>query len=79
MAKSIGAVDKKAHNDIKIECLEGFSPKEQVEKTAESFAAISNEYEPVDLNKLPAYLPHDKPPELSVYSVYLKIQKQKNT
>ena len=79
MAKRIGAVDRNGQSDIKIECLEGFTPEEQVEKIAESFAAISNEYDPVDLKQLPSYLPHEKPPELSVYKVCLKIQKQKNT
>ena len=79
MAKRIGAIDKTEQGDIKIECLEGISPEEQVEKIAESFAAISNEYDPMDLDKLPAYLPHEKLPELSVYEVYRKIQTQKKT
>ena len=62
-----------------IECLEGLSPKEQVQRVAESFAAVSQEYSPIDLPKLPAYLPSEKPPQLQVYKVCRKIQAQKRT
>jgi hypothetical protein len=79
MAKRIGAIDPFSEGDIKIECLEGLDPQQQVQKVAESFAAVSNEYEPVDLNRLPAYLPSEEPPQLEVYKVYKKIQSQKKT
>ena len=74
MAKRIKAINIKEQGDIKIECLECVNLEEQVKKIAESFAAISNEYDPVDIDKLPAYLPHEQPPNLSVYEVYRKIQ-----
>ena len=54
-------------------------PQEQVQKVAESFAKVSQEYSPTDLTKLPAYLPTEEPPQLHVYEVYLKIQSQKRT
>jgi hypothetical protein len=40
---------------------------------------VSQQYEPVDLKKLPAYLPAERPPVLEVYKVYRKIQGQKKT
>ena len=79
MAKRIGAVDKKSQGDINIERLDGLAPEEQVEKIAESFAAISNEYEYIKLEELPAFLPAEESPQISVYNVYKKIQNQKKT
>ena len=79
MAKKIGAVDKNSQGDLFIECLEGLDPAEQVEKVAQSFAAVSCEYEAVKLELLPAYLPAEEPPQLQVYFVYQKIQNQKRT
>jgi hypothetical protein len=79
MAKRIGATDQKDQKELRIESIENLSPQEQVEKVAESFAAVSKEYDPVDLAKLPAYLPAEEPPSIEVYKVYRKIQTQKKT
>ena len=79
MAKRIGAISQETTGELIIECLEGLTPQEQVQKVAESFAAVSNEYEPVDTTQLPAYLPSEEPPQLQVYKVYRKIQSQKKT
>ena len=59
--------------------MEGLNPVQQVEKVAQSFAAVSCEYEPVRLELLPAYLPAKEAPQLQVYSVYKQIQIQKKT
>ena len=58
-----------------MECVEGLSPQEQVEIVAKSFAAVSNLYEPMNLKLLPAHIPAEKPPQLSLYKVYKSIQK----
>ena len=79
MAKQIGAADKNNQGDLFIECLEGFNPVQQVEKVAQSFAAVSCEYEPVRMELLPAYLPAEEAPQLQVYSVYKPIQILKKT
>ena len=79
MAKRIGGIDQSSQGDIRIECIEGLNAQEQVEEVAKSFAAVSCEYKPVDISKLPAYLPAEEPPQLHVYDVYKKIQSQKKT
>ena len=79
MAKQLGVLEQRTHNQLVIECIQDATPEEQVEKVAESFAKVSNEYEPVDISQLPAYLPADQPPQLHVYKVYKKIQQQKKT
>ena len=79
VAKKIGGLDNQTSGNLKIESIENLSPQEQVDKVAESFAAVSQQCAPVDLERLPAYLPAERPPELEVYKVYRKIQGQKKT
>ena len=55
-----------------IESIKHLTPKE-------SFAAVSQQYEPIDLGRLPAYLPAEQPPQLDVYKVYRKVKGQKKT
>ena len=78
MAKQIG-LGQQREGDLKIECLEGLSSQQQVEAVAKSFSEISCQYEPVDLSKLPAYLPSEQPPQLNVFKVFKKIQNKKKT
>ena len=63
--------------DLKIEFSEGLSPQEQVDKVAESFAIVSNEYEALDNLQLPPYLPSEELSELHVYRVYKKFRTKK--
>ena len=79
VTKKIGGIDQSNQGNLVIECLENRTPKEKVEKVAQSFAAVSQQYEPVDLGQLPAYLPAEQPPQLEVYKVYRKIKGQKKT
>jgi hypothetical protein len=79
MAKEIGASNQTNHGDIKIECLENLSAQDQVQTVAESMAEISNQYSPIDLCQLPAYLPAQEAPQIELYKVYKKIQGQKKT
>ena len=79
MAKRIGAGGKASSGDIHIECLEGLSEQEQVDAVADSFAAVSQEYEPVNSLLLPAYLPALPPPQVDAWTVMARIEKQKKT
>ena len=77
--KKVGGIDQSSQGDIHIESIEHLNAQEQVEEVAKSFAAVSCEYNPVDISKFPAYLPAEEPPQLHVYDVYKKIQNQKKT
>ena len=79
MAKRIGGIEQQGQGELYIECLDGMDPQEQVEAVAASFAKVSCEFEPINLSKLPAYLPAQEAPQISVYNVYKKIQGQKKT
>ena len=74
MAKKIGAVDKMSQGNVRVEALAGLSNKESAQLIAEHFAAISNQYKPVDLTQLPSYLPAKPPPQVDEYQVYLKLK-----
>ena len=78
-AKKLGGIADINEGNLVIECLEHLTPKEQVAKVAESFAAVSQQYEPINLDRLPAYLPAEQPPQKDVYKVYRKIKGQKKT
>ena len=77
--KKIGAVDQMRQGDIQVEALGGLTNQQSAQKIAEHFAAISNEYLPVDESQLPCYLPATLPPQVTEYEVYLKLRQQKNT
>ena len=57
MAKRLGAEQNNTDGDLTVECLKGLDNKESAEKVAEFFSQISQEYSPLDMNELPAYLP----------------------
>ena len=75
MAKKNGALDQMAGGEINVECLENLSNLEAANKIAEHFAAISNEYLPIQYSQLPSYLPALPPPQLEEYEVYMKLNK----
>ena len=79
MCKKIGAVDDISDGALKIQCLDGLSDRESAEAVAQHFAAISNEYEPVDLTVLPAFLPALPPVQFEEYEVYKKLKQLKCT
>ena len=79
MAKKLGAIDQMNTGDISVEQLEGLDNKQAAQVVAEHFASVSNEYLPLDLKQLPAYLPAPKPEQVTEHRVYEKIQKLKNT
>ena len=65
--------------DIVVDQLEGLENKTCADIIAQSFATISNEYTPINLDLLPCYLPAQKPPHVEEYAVYEKIKQLKNT
>ena len=65
--------------EIKVECLKGLSDQECADTVAEGFAAVSNQYLPLDISKLPAYLPSLPPPQVEEHQVYQKLKRLKNT
>ena len=79
MCKKIGAVDDINDGALKIQCLDGLSDRESAEAVAQHFAAISNEYKPVDLTVLPAFLPALPPMQFEEYEVYEKLKLLKTT
>ena len=79
MCKKIGLGDQMNSGDLKVECLKGLSDLESAEAVALGFAAVSNQYEPLDRSKLPAYLPSLPPPQVEEYQVFEKLKKLKNT
>ena len=79
MAKQIGAADQTKQSEIKIECIENLTAQEQVQAVADSMAEVSNLNKPVDLSKLPSYLPANNAPQVELYIVVKQIQNQKKT
>ena len=69
MAKRIGAVSQMDNFEVKVESLLDYDNKQCADKIAQHFSAISNEYLPVDLSQLPAYLPAQPLPRVSEYKV----------
>ena len=79
MAKRIGAVNKMSNGDIQVESLANLGNAESAQKIAEHFAAVSNEYTPVNYDQLPCFLPALPPPKISEYDVYQRLVKLKKT
>ena len=79
MAKRIGAVENTNNGDVKVDILDGIDNQQGAELIAQHFASIANEYAPLNVSLLPAYLPAPKPPQVTEYSVYKRIEKLKNT
>ena len=79
MAKCIGAVENTNNGEVKVDILDGIDNQEGAELIAQHFASIANEYAPLDASLLPAFLPAPKPPQVTEYSVYKRIEKLKNT
>ena len=79
IAKQIGTGSKETNRYINIECIKDLTPKEQVERVAESFAEVSQQYSPIDLHQLPSYLAALPPPQIEVFSVWKSIKEVKKT
>ena len=60
---------------LSIKSLEGLSDRECAEAVAQSFAAVSQEYSPLDRTKLPAFLPAGRPMQVNIFQVIDRIKK----
>ena len=79
MAKRIGAVNQKDNNNLQVEVLSGLTDLESAEQIAHHFAAVSQEYLPVNTSELPAFLPALPPPKLDEIQVYERLERMKKT
>ena len=79
MAKKIGAVNETESGDIQVEALANLSNQECAQRIAEHYAAVSNEYSPINYSELPCYLPAPPPPQVEEYDVYLRLGRIKKT
>ena len=59
--------------------MSGLTNSECAQKIANHFAAISNEYLPVDTAQLPCYLPAQLPQQIHEYDVYIRLNRLKKT
>ena len=79
MAKCIGAIEQNSKNELNTASLDGMESQAQVEAVAKYFSEVSCQYSPVDLTKLPSFLPAEESPQLQVYHMWNKIKCQKKT
>ena len=79
MAKKIGAVNQTDSERVNVECLDAIDDQEAVEVVAQHFASVSQEYEPLNVENLPCYLPAQKPPQVDDLAVYNRMKKLKKT
>ena len=79
MAKRLGSVDQMNDGQILVNELADYSDQESANKIAEHFAAVSNTYNPIDIESLPCYLPAQLPPQVDNYRVYQKLSQLKST
>ena len=79
MAKKIGANEQMSKDDIQVESLAGLANTECAKIIAQHFAAISNQYSPIDNSLLPCYLPAQQPPQVDEHEVFLRLRKLKKT
>ena len=78
MSRRIGTWDELS-GKRKIKLQEGLSKQECAEEIGQFLAAVSNKYEPMNLEKLPSYLPSLPPPQVEQFEVYQKLLGLNNT
>ena len=66
MAKRLGAEQSNGDGELTVECLQGLDNQQAADKVAEFFSQVSQEYSPLDMSKLPAYLPANRPLKVDV-------------
>ena len=75
MMKKLGGLDQMNTEKIEVKSLRGLSDKESAAAVAQSFAAVSQEYSPLDREQLPAFLPAGRPEQVGVFQVLDRIKK----
>ena len=79
MMKKLGGSDQKIQSKLVVESLKDLTDQEAVEEVARSMAAVSQSYQPLDLTKLPCYLPAQEPEQVTIFEVFEKIKTLKKT
>ena len=79
MLKKLGGEQQKVSGKLEIECLKDKSDQEGAEAVAREFARVSQEYKPIRLEELPAYLPAKAPEQVNIFQVLSKIKSVKRT
>ena len=79
MAKRIVACNLMKSQDTNMECLEGIRNKHGAQLIANHFAAVSNQYSPIDSEQLPSYLAAEAPQQLIEYDAYKRLKGKKDT
>ena len=77
MAKRLGAAENHTNNTLHVESLAGLTKTETAEQIAAHFSQISQEYEPLKTEELPAFLPAPKVLSVSVDEVAKRLRTQK--
>ena len=72
--KQLSGGNQMTREKLSIRELDGLSDKECAEAVAQSFAAVSQEYEILDRTKLPSFLPAGRPEKVNVFQVLDKIK-----
>jgi hypothetical protein len=75
MMKRLGGMDQMGGRKLEIESLKGLTDAECAEAVAQAFAAVSQEYSPLDSTRLPAFLPAGKPEQVKIFQVIHQIKK----
>ncbi len=78
LVKKIGLQDVKSES-INVECLNDILDEDAADCVAEHFARISQEYEPLNRNILPSFLPSLPPPTLHEHEIYNELRMMKRT
>ena len=82
MAKRLGAEQHTKEAGLSVDCLKGLNNEQAAEQIAEHFSRISQEYSPLNRDKLPAYLPARgilKVDECEVAERIYKLKSRKST
>ena len=74
MAKRLGAAENHTNNALHIESLARLTKTETAERIAVHFSQISQEYEPLKTEELPAFLPVPKVLSVSVDEVAKRLR-----
>ena len=72
--KKLGGLDRHSRR-LDVQSLRGLTDKECAEEVAESFAAVSQEYEKLDRERLPAFLPAGEPEQINIFQTVHAIKK----
>ena len=76
--KRLGGLDQSTGR-LEVQSLRGLSDEESAEAVAQSFAAVSQEYQKLDRAKLPAFLPAGRPETVNSLEVFRAIKQLKST